>query len=551
MNEIPLSPAVPAAGGDDLDRDRGAMMRTLMDASTDAVLVFDRSARIVFANRGVRGVFGHDPAHLRGQPLDILLPEPVRQVHAPHFAEFVASEVPARMMSERDALRALHADGSEFPVEVSICRFVENGEEWLGAIVRDVSRRHAREAALRDAFDEARRARRTQSRFFAQISHEIRTPLNGVLGMADLLEDSLPDPAQQRMVGAIRDSGEMLLHIIDDLLDMSRIEAGKLALEVVSFTPADLARSIEATQSLRAQAKAVSFVVLADAGAGHARRGDPHRVLQIANNLVGNAVKFTESGEITVTLSARRGKPVVLTVRDTGIGMTPEQCERVFEEFEQADTSITRRFGGSGLGLSIVRRLVDLMNGAIDVQSAPGTGTTFTVTLPLPAAEPETGPGTDEAAPLLPDLTGKRALVAEDNSVNRTILQAMLARLGLEATLVRNGREAVMAGRNGGFDLMLLDISMPELDGISALGTIRARERADARPAVPAIAITANAMGDQISEYYRKGFDAHCPKPFRRTDLARAISELSLTGNANAAAPPARPEKARSGYERR
>ncbi|MGB8623476.1 MAG: PAS domain S-box protein, partial [Paracoccaceae bacterium] len=370
----------------------------------------------------------------------------------------------------------------------------------------------------------AEEANRTKSLFLANMSHEIRTPLNGVLGMAELLESYLTDSEHQRMIGTIRESGETLLNILNDVLDMSKIEADKLELEQVPFRPSDLAAYVEDLYSLRCQEKTLSFEVLTGSGADTPRLGDPHRVRQILGNLVNNAVKFTERGEVAVKIVAKPGMPLSIEVRDTGIGMTPEQVSHLYEDFSQADGTMTRRFGGTGLGMAIVRRLIDMMNGQITVDSVPEKGTTMKVTLPLPVTEDQTTAREAVAPPV--SIEGTRILAADDNLTNRTLINDMLSRRGAKLTIVCNGKEAVEAWAPGRFDLLLLDISMPEMDGITALQRIRSAEVEAGEPETPAIALTANAMAHQVAEYLTNGFDTHVAKPFRMEDLTRAIAAM-------------------------
>ncbi len=373
----------------------------------------------------------------------------------------------------------------------------------------------------------AEEASRTKSMFLANMSHEIRTPMNGVLGMAEVLEAALTDPEHKRMIGTIRKSGETLLNILNDILDMSKIEAGKMELEDVPFSPVDLAERVEDLHRLMAEEKGLDFEVLVSTGAETRRKGDPFRVQQILHNLVSNAIKFTDRGEVTVEVSGRPGRPLTLEVRDTGIGMSQQEIERLHEEFRQADSSVTRRFGGTGLGMAITRTLVHRMGGEISVQSAPGKGTTVRVTLPLPVTE--AAPEVKGPAPVAADqgrLDGLRILAADDNGTNRSVLELMLTRCGAQVTTVDDGLQAVNAWEPGKFDAVLLDIAMPVMDGKGALEAIRAMEAATGSGRVPIIAVTANAMSHQIVEYLIWGFDSCVSKPLTMSDVTKAIRAM-------------------------
>ena len=385
---------------------------------------------------------------------------------------------------------------------------------------------------LEEARSNAEEMSRAKSIFLANMSHEIRTPMNGVLGMAEVLQGHVSTPEAKRMVTTIQQSGETLLTVLNSILDMSKIEAGKMELETVPIVLSKILGQVEALHRVKAEEKGLELQVLTSTGCDALRMGDPHRLTQILNNLLSNAIKFTEKGHVRLKISCRPGKPVTLDVSDTGAGMTEVQLSRVFESFEQADGSISRRFGGTGLGLSIVRQLVLLMGGMITIQSRPGEGTDVRVVIPMPEAEAASIPVAEmDAAADIAILAGKRLLVADDNPTNRAVLSEMLAGTGLEVSMVENGQDAVSKWtraleNRAPFDLLLLDIAMPVLDGLEALAIIRSKEEEQHRRPVAAIAVTANAMPNQVADYIMGGFDTHLAKPFKRQDLLNALTKL-------------------------
>lgn len=412
-------------------------------------------------------------------------------------------------------------DGAERWFRISGQPVFDRGGEFLGyrGVGSDVTELYLAKA-------HAEEASRTKSMFLANMSHEIRTPLNGVLGMAEVLESTLSDPEHKRMIGTIRRSGESLLNILNDILDMSKIEAGKMELEAVPFSPVEMAERVEDLHRLRAEEKGLDFEVLVATGAELRRMGDPFRVQQILHNLVSNAIKFTDHGEVTVEVSGRPGSPLVFEVRDSGIGMTEAEVARLHEEFRQADSSVTRRFGGTGLGMAITRNLVVRMEGEVTVRSVPGIGTTVRVSLPLPLTE-----AASEQAKVVDmvdegRLDGVRVLAADDNGTNRSVLELMLTRCGAQVVTVSDGLQAVQAWAPGKFDVVLLDIAMPVMDGKAALREIRQKETGTAGAHIPIIAVTANAMSHQIVEYLIWGFDSCVSKPLSMGDITKAIRSL-------------------------
>ena len=369
------------------------------------------------------------------------------------------------------------------------------------------------------ARDQANSASEAKSQFLANMSHEIRTPLNGILGMAQVMAlDRLSDAQRDRLV-VVRDSGEALLTVLNDILDISKIEAGKLEIDDHEF---DLVEAVSTTCSgfaNLATQKDVDFRVNFDPAADGRWFGDSTRLRQILSNLVSNAVKFTAQGEVQVQVS-RAGNGLRFVVSDTGIGIPAEHLGELFEKFSQVDASTTRRFGGTGLGLAICRELVGLMGGVLTVTSEAGVGSRFAFDLPFRwCGASEAAAETDGEATSVNVGEHVRILAAEDNATNQLILKSLLEPLGIDLTLAANGREAVEAFATASFDLVLMDVQMPEMNGVEATLAIRQFERDNAREETPIIALSANVMSHQIKEYLAAGMNGFVPKPIEAGDL--------------------------------
>ncbi|MEM1343400.1 MAG: ATP-binding protein [Pseudomonadota bacterium] len=389
--------------------------------------------------------------------------------------------------------------------------------------------------------DQAQAASRAKSDFLANMSHEIRTPMNGVIGMAQELSNTRLDRDQRELLDVLTSSGELLLSIINQVLDFSKIEFGRLDLEQVPFDLARTVKSVLALHRTAAERKGIALSLTLPAEAEGRYLGDPTRLSQVLSNLVSNAIKFTETGSVRVEIALPRvldGLPdntatieLEVTVADTGIGMDAQALGRIFEAFSQADSSTTRRFGGTGLGLAISRQICERMGGSIEAESTPGQGSVFRFRLRLErstevsSASPPSTTATQTPNPARKP--GLHVLVAEDNKTNRLVIKRMLSRLGCHTTLAENGRIAFSLWRNQRFDVVLTDIQMPEMDGVELTQHIRAAEAAEARVRVPIYGVSANVMAHQVAQYLEADMDGTVGKPVSHTELSAVMAAVA------------------------
>ena len=400
---------------------------------------------------------------------------------------------------------------------------VEQRTHDLERALAELSRSNHELDAARCAADAASRAK---SDFLATMSHEIRTPLNGVLGLANLLAETTLDEQQRGFVDHIRGCGDALLALINDILDFSKIEAGRMELESIVYQPAELVRSVCDLFGARCLAKQLTLTVDLAPDLPAALRGDPGRIRQILVNLIGNALKFTERGSIVVSVAREAdAEPprLRMTVKDTGIGISPEAQAQLFREFTQADSSTTRRYGGTGLGLAICKRLSKLMGGEISVTSVLGHGSTFSFTV---RAERAAEPSQERVAARGHDIAlraGVRILVVEDNPVNQMVARRMLQNLGATVEVASNGLEAVESVSSRSFHLILMDCQMPEMDGFEATRAIRRLPGETSR--LPIVALTASAISGDEARCRAAGMDDYITKPISKPDLLRVLAQ--------------------------
>jgi signal transduction histidine kinase/CheY-like chemotaxis protein/NO-binding membrane sensor protein with MHYT domain len=507
-----------------------AQIREAVDAMPDGLAFFDADERLVVWNARYAEV---NPEIASALKVGMSFEEIIRiGVGAGRYTEAFGCE--EAWIAERLAARQALSSTLEQHVEDDRWLRVQDRRTAAGGMVtvcNDITDLKRDSRALSEARDAAEAANRAKSEFLANMSHEIRTPLNGVIGLTQALARTELTAEQTEMLELIQSSGHTLQTLLSDILDLARVESGRME---IASEPFDLGRAVrEAAQLYAAGAaeKGLSFFVDIEPEAAAWIRGDVVRVKQVLTNLVSNAVKFTDQG--FVSLTAARGQRadgsamLRFTVEDTGVGFDAEARDRLFTRFEQADGTITRRFGGTGLGLAICRQLAEMMGGDLDCESEPGGGSAFILTLPLieaqepvAAVETETAVADFEPHPV-------RVLLADDHPTNRRVVELILAQAAVRLTSVEDGAQAVAAYRDGGYDLVLMDMQMPVMDGLTATREIRLHEAAMGLDRTPIVMLTANALAEHVAAGQAAGADRHLAKPFNAMELLEMVSDLS------------------------
>ncbi|MFN7916271.1 MAG: PAS domain S-box protein [Vicinamibacterales bacterium] len=510
-------------------------MRDVIDTALDAVIAIDERGLILDWNPQAERIFGWTVEEVIGRSLsDTIIPESYREAHRRGMERYLASGS-GRVLNQRIELEALRRDGTQFPVEVSIAVLhpwqqssatpgghPRKSGPAFSAFVRDISDRRRAEQALRQAKDQAEGTARARSEFLAVMSHEIRTPLNGVIGMLNLLlKTGITEEQRLQLQTALR-SADILLSVTNDALDFSKIEAGRL---VIEHTPFDLAQLLDdVLGTVRAQASpAVELAVLPGESLPGAVFGDPTRLRQILVNLVGNAVKFTKDGHIYLRVESEAARPdgaipLRFVVEDTGIGIPADKHATIFEAFAQAESSTTRRFGGTGLGLPIARNLAQLMDGTLRLLHSSPAGSTFELAIAL---QPATAPRAKRASLVTRTMSG-HVLVVDDNQVNREIASAMLRHAGCTVDVVPGGAEAIEQIARVKYDLVFMDCQMPGMDGYEATRTLR--ELGYTSDRLPIVAMTAAALNEDRERSLASGMDDHLSKPVLEDPLIAVLA---------------------------
>jgi two-component system, sensor histidine kinase and response regulator len=518
-------------------RESEETFRAITESASDAIILTDSDGIITFWNPAAHKAFNFSPKEALGRNLhQFIKPSHIhedQQRSEPNLFESGQCSAAHRLLE----MVALRKGGSEFPIELNMSPLYLRGQRHAVAIIRDITERKKMEEEMRQAREEAESANRMKSAFLANMSHEIRTPMNGVVGMGTLLLDTELSPEQRDFAETLQRSAESLLTIINDILDYSKVEAGRLELEQIDFNLRHCVEDIADLLALRAQEKGLEFICMVDESLPDYVRGDPGRIRQVLTNLLGNAVKFTEKGEVSLhlRLASPSSDSILLQceVRDTGIGIAPVDQKKLFQPFTQVDSSTARRFGGTGLGLSITRQLIEMMHGRIEMESEIGHGSIFRFTLALGCAKMTT------SLPVsINELSSHRVLVVDDNETNRRLLQSLLLRWECYCELASDASSAIeiltKASRNGNpFDMALLDMQMPVVSG-EELG--RRIKQDEALKETRLVMITSLGERGDAQRLMNIGFSGYLSKPIRREQLRRCLETVVSLSKAESTA---------------
>jgi len=509
----------------------------ILQSITEGICVIDPKGEITFTNRAAKSLLGFNSKDLIGQNYEeTLFARPKNEVEFCPI-RFALTDGETSHVNTETFFRA---DKSSFLVEYICVPLIENGQ-IIGAVLtfEDITERREIEIALAEARDEALKNAQIKAVFLANMSHEIRTPLHGIIGTTNLLAETNLDEKQKKYAEMLKTSADLLLEIINDILDFSKLEAGKLDLETIEFDLRQTVAEVLDVFKILAQKKNLSLLFKLEQTVPQFISGDSNQLKQVLNNLLSNAIKFTEIGEISLKISLKEEnkKRLILQfeVADTGIGIDQEVREQIFHPFTQADASTTRRFGGTGLGLTICREIVEKMNGKICVESEVGKGSLFWFTAEFLKAEKfvnvQNTIESEKSEKIEQNEKSKqiKILIAEDNEINREVASAMLKNIGIEAEMVEDGKKALELCLEKDFDLVLMDCQMPIMDGLAAAKAIRNSKKVKKQPKI--IALTASSSSEERQKCFAAGMDDFLTKPLKKNELIKTLNKYCFTEN--------------------
>ncbi|HMI61085.1 MAG TPA: ATP-binding protein [Puia sp.] len=502
------------------------MLSGVISSALDAIVIIGEVGHIIHWNKAATEIFGYTESEVRGRTLmETIIPFSYQYSTWNGFRGFLGDSEDS-FVNQRIELTAIRKSKEEFPIELTITGIRDDNEFYYSAFIRDISSRIQREQELLQMKEKAEQAAKAKSQFLSVMSHELRTPLNAVIGITHLMQQNQPREDQQEDLRTLQFSGESLLHIINDILDFTKLDSGKIELSAIDFNLRELTQSLYQSFSFKAKEKNIVFDVEYDDRMPFYVKGDSFRLSQVLNNLISNAIKFTQEGSVKLKVEMTENSSSSFVTRfsvvDTGIGIPKDKQEKIFEQFTQADSDTTRLYGGTGLGLSISGRLAELMGGDILLESVPGKGSTFHFSIQLQVGEM---PATAVVAPKVvtksnDQFKNRIILLAEDNAFNANIARRFITGWGGQLDIVVDGRQALEFVARKKYDLILMDVQMPVLDGFACTRKIRKHFKD-----VPIIAITASPKNEIINEIIACGMDDFVSKPFKPNELRSKLLE--------------------------
>lgn len=521
--------------------DAESYISAIMENVVDGILTFDSSGNILSFNSAAQKIFGFTESEIQGSNIAVLFPsvdegETDTEPETESFRTSIHTILQGKSTSHSSECTAQKQDGSTFPMDLSISKMEGSNHAIFITIIKDITERIEFQQALIEAKEKAEAAAIAKTNFLSTMSHEIRTPMNAVIGLTNLLIQEGPRQDQLDNLNILKFSGENLLVLINDILDFNKIEAGRVEFEQIDFSLKTVANTIKEALGVKAKEKGIGLRIYMDSGLPEVIVGDPTRLSQILNNLIGNAVKFTEKGKVTVDISVQSedDENILLDfeVEDTGIGIPPDKIASVFESFTQSNSTITRKYGGTGLGLSITRKLVELQGSSIKLESEVGSGSTFSFSLQFKKSKRKSiEERVKNDSPLVESLLGVKVLLVEDNKVNQMVATKFLGYWGIEVDLAETGLEATEKVLEKDFDLVLMDLHMPVMDGYTATKIIRSYEE-EKYKTLPIMALTASVLQPSRQGVEEAGMTDFVSKPFKPEELNRKIAQYTLMAKA-------------------